>query len=87
MQCGVREVRRQEIVREEVRCFRCREKGYKKWECPKMKERGSSTTTRSMREGEGTQWSEGAVPKGSSDVYRRIDDTQRSSDLCGVQRM
>ena len=39
MQCGVREVRRQEIVREEVRCFACREKGHKKWECPKMKER------------------------------------------------
>jgi len=39
MQCGVREVRRQEIVREEVRCFGYGEKGHKKWECPKMKER------------------------------------------------
>jgi len=39
MQCGVREVRRQEIVREEVKCFGCREKGYKKWECLNMRKR------------------------------------------------
>jgi len=39
MQYRIREVRRQEIVRGEVRCFRCGEKGHKKWECPKMKER------------------------------------------------
>jgi len=37
MQCGVREVRRQEIVREEVKCFGCGEKGHKKWECPNMR--------------------------------------------------
>jgi len=36
MQCGVKEVRRQEIVREEVKCFGCGEKGHKKWECPNM---------------------------------------------------
>jgi len=39
MQCGVREVRRQEIVKEVVRCFGCGEKGHKKWECSKRKER------------------------------------------------
>jgi len=39
MQCEVREVRRQEIVREEVKCLGCGKKGHKKWECPKMKER------------------------------------------------
>jgi len=39
MQCGVKEVRRQEIVKEEVKCFRCGEKGHKKWECLKMKEK------------------------------------------------
>ena len=39
MQCGVKEVRRQETVMEGVRCFRCGEKGHKKWECPQMKER------------------------------------------------
>ena len=30
MQCGVKEVRRQEVVREEAKCFGCREKGHKK---------------------------------------------------------
>jgi len=39
MQCGVREVRRQEVVREKVRCYRCEENRHKKWECPKRKER------------------------------------------------
>ena len=39
MQCGVKEVRRQEVVREVVKCFRCGEKGHKKWECPNMKRR------------------------------------------------
>jgi len=39
IQCGVREVRRQEIVREVVRCFGCEEEGHKKWECPKRKEK------------------------------------------------
>jgi len=39
IQYRVREVRRQEIVREEGRCFGCREKRHKKWECPKMKRR------------------------------------------------
>jgi len=39
MQCGVREVRRQEVVREEVKCFGCGEKGHKKWECPNMRKR------------------------------------------------
>jgi len=37
MQCGVREVRRQEIVKEEVKCFGCGEKGYKKWKCPRRR--------------------------------------------------
>ena len=36
MQCGVREVRRQEVIEKvEIRCFTCREEGHKKWECPK----------------------------------------------------
>jgi len=29
MQCGVK-VRRQEVIKEEVKCFKCREKGHKK---------------------------------------------------------
>jgi len=37
MQCGVREVRRQEIVKEEVKCFGCEEKGHKKWKCPRRR--------------------------------------------------
>jgi len=39
MQCGVREVRRQEVVREEVKCFGYGEKGHKKWECPNMRKK------------------------------------------------
>ena len=39
MQCRIKEVRRQEVVKGRVRCFKCEEKGYKKWECSKMKER------------------------------------------------
>jgi len=39
MQCGVREVRRQEIVEERPQCFKYEEEGHKKWECPQMKER------------------------------------------------
>jgi len=38
MQCGIREVRRQEIVREVVKCFGCGKEGHKKWECPRKRE-------------------------------------------------
>jgi len=38
MQCGVREVRRQEIVENKIQCFKCGEEGHKKWECPKMRD-------------------------------------------------
>ena len=39
MQCGVREVRRQEIIREEATCFGCGKKEHKKWECPQKNKR------------------------------------------------
>jgi len=39
IQCGVKEVRRQEVVREVVKCFRYGKEGHKKWECPKKNER------------------------------------------------
>ena len=39
MQCGVREVRRQEKVEEIVKCFACGEKRHKKWECSRKSER------------------------------------------------
>jgi len=39
MQCGVRDVRKQEVVRNVMKCFGCGEEGHKKWECPKRKER------------------------------------------------
>jgi len=39
MQCGVREVRRQEIIREEATCFGYGKKRHKKWDCPQKKER------------------------------------------------
>ena len=38
IQCGVREVRRQEAVRDVVKCFRCGQEGHKKWECPQKRE-------------------------------------------------
>jgi len=39
MQCGVREVRRQEVVRNVVKCFGCGKEGHKRWECPQKKEK------------------------------------------------
>jgi len=39
MQCGVREVRRQEMIREEVKYFGCGEKRHKKWEYPNIKKK------------------------------------------------
>jgi len=39
MQYGVREVRRQEVVRNMVKCFGCGEEGHKKCECSQKKER------------------------------------------------
>ena len=38
MQCGVREVRRQETEREVVKCFGCGKEGHKRWECPRKRE-------------------------------------------------
>ena len=38
MQCGVRDVRRQEVVNNEVKCFGCGKEGHKKWECPRKRE-------------------------------------------------
>jgi len=41
----------------------------------RKKEGGSSTTVRSMGEGEGTQWSKGATSKGSGNVYEGVSNT------------
>ena len=38
MQCGVREVRRQETEEEVVKCFGYGKEGHKKWECPRKRE-------------------------------------------------
>ena len=54
MQCGVREVRRQEVVRNVVKCFGCGGEGHKKWECPQKKERRKGTPTRGVGESEET---------------------------------
>ena len=40
IQCGVRDIRRQEVVREVVKCFGCGEERRKKWECPRKKKEG-----------------------------------------------
>ena len=50
MQCGIKEVRRQEVVREVVKCFGCRKEGYKKWECPKKNERSRKKEAAPPRE-------------------------------------
>jgi len=50
MQCGVREVRRQEVVREVVKCFGCGEKGHKKWECPRRSKRSRKEEAAPPRE-------------------------------------
>jgi len=47
----------------------------------KEKERGGGTTMSSVKESEGALWNEGAAPKRSNNVYRRVDDTKRGSDL------
>ena len=39
MQCGVRKVRRQEVVEQKVKCFQYEKEGHKKWECPEEKEK------------------------------------------------
>jgi len=39
MQCGVKEVRRQETVEEVVKCFRCDKQGHKKWKCKRKNNR------------------------------------------------
>ena len=39
MQYGVREVRRQEVVEQKVKCFWCGKEEHKKWECPEKKKR------------------------------------------------
>ena len=52
------------------------------------KEEGrSSTTMSSMEEGEEAQWCKRIAPKGSSNMHGRVDYTQRSGDIYGVQRM
>jgi len=39
MQCGVKEVRKQKVAREVVKCFGCGREGHKKWEYPKKNKR------------------------------------------------
>ena len=46
--------------------------------------RRSGTAVKSIRKGKGTQWSKGAAPRGSGNVYRGVNYTQRSDDICGV---
>jgi len=50
MQCGVKEVRRQEIVREAVKCFGYGKEGHKKRECPRKEERSKSEEAAPPRE-------------------------------------
>jgi len=52
MQCRVREVRRQEVVEQTVKCFQCEEEGHKKWECPKenKKKRKEAASLRNVWE-------------------------------------
>ena len=43
---------------------------------------GDSSVTKDVGESEGAQWSKGIAPMKSNNVYRGVDDTQRSSHLC-----
>jgi len=45
IQYGVREMRRQEVVREEVKCFGCRKKEHKKWEYLNIRKRKQEEAT------------------------------------------
>ena len=49
IQYGVKEVRRQEVVREVVKCFRCGKEGHKKWECSKKNKRSRKEEAASPR--------------------------------------
>ena len=50
MQCGIREVRRQEVIEEVgVRCFACGETGHK-WECPRKSEKSRNKEVAPLRE-------------------------------------
>ena len=51
----------------------------------RKKEGKSSTTVKSMGEGEGTQWSKGAASQRSSNVHGGMDNTQGGGNICGVQ--
>ena len=53
----------------------------------KEKARGSSTAAKSMEEDEKAQWSKGAAPKGSNNVYGRMDDEEGGGNLCEVQKI
>ena len=44
MQCGIRKVRRQEVVEQRVKCFWCGKEGHKKWKCPEGKEKRREET-------------------------------------------
>jgi len=45
IQCRVREVRKQKVVEQKVKCFWCGQEGHKKWECPKKKEKRKEEAT------------------------------------------
>jgi len=47
----------------------------------------SGTTASSMGKGKKAQWSKRAAPKGNGNVHGRVDYTQRSGDIYGVQRI
>jgi len=67
MQCGVREVRRQEVVEDKMQCFKCGEEGHKKWECPKRRD-----TKREGEERAGITDLEKTVQKGQREVRRTL---------------
>jgi len=50
MQCGVREVRRQEVVRDVVKYFGYGKEGHKKWKCSRKEEKSRSEEAASPRE-------------------------------------
>jgi len=89
MQCGLREVRRQEVVRDVVKCFGCGKEGHKKWECPRKEERSKSKVSPPWEVWEKVKLhfrAKGLPPRGAK-MSMEGWVTRRGDDLCRVLGM
>ena len=81
MQYGVREVKRQKVVEQIVKCFWCgkRDTGNR------SVQKRSDTKTRSMGESEETLWGEGTASKRGGHEHGGVDDKVGSCNACRMQ--